>query len=721
MSVALVLLVSVVWLQHRAPEPGTVRDEALLAGRTADTFPAADEDYFHDMDAEATPDGPKPPALTLEEVKGRNTWLVWSAGNDRMWDLLSVTSFGGLDLLKTISSHETLGYGRTNRWERLGLVNEPCFEASTASDDAYRFGLRLDRRRDSSECGSDPFENAVKYPGVRTGARAAATIRWRGHDAAFGAGSFYGYATGIVGLRLFPNPAFDQAAADAWDPERYYTDPSYYNRASLVRPYRVGMSCGFCHVGPNPINPPPDPNSPQWQHLSSNVGAQYFQVEHVITWRRRPADFAYQLLHASRPGTLDTSFIAPDGITNPRSMNALYMLGARLAAARRTGRERLAGGGLDNRQFNDGVTSGPLTAFFQKPDIVWTPRVLKDGADSVGALGALNRVYLNVGAFSEEWLLHFTPMVGGKPMTPIRVAIAREHSAAFAATERQTPDVARFFLRTTAAHHLKDAPGGEAHLTESPTQVARGREVFADICARCHSSKAPSPPATVLTPVRCEGKDRNARVQGADARHRWRQGLSRRQLPVERAARAGDAPSDQRLQPACLQRHGRPDLGQFLVAVLQGSPVGGDDHVVPPGDGRGAPVRHASRRAWLHAATLAREPLVNRAVSVEQHSRPLRIEPVRRGAHAVVPGIDRGNVVAGTPREGLESRSRGRGAWTERDRSRGRSPERRRAHDADEHHGDRGFSSSSVAGAGRLRRQTLSTAVRRIGRAAGSD
>ena len=33
--------------------------------------------------------------------------------------------------------------------------------------------------------------------------------------------------------------------------------------------------------------------------------------------------------------------------------------------------------------------------------------MLKDGSDSVGALGALNRVYINIGLFSEEWLLHF--------------------------------------------------------------------------------------------------------------------------------------------------------------------------------------------------------------------------------------------------------------------------------------------------------------------------
>ena len=96
-------------------------------------------------------------------------------------------------------------------------------------------------RRDPS-CPPDPFENESKYPGVKIGARGKNIP----------VGSYYGYATGIVGLRLFPNPDFDEAAAKKWDPKRYYDDPSYYNDKNLVRPYRVGMSCGFCHVGPEP-------------------------------------------------------------------------------------------------------------------------------------------------------------------------------------------------------------------------------------------------------------------------------------------------------------------------------------------------------------------------------------------------------------------------------------------------------------------------------------
>ena len=47
----------------------------------AASFPAADEDYFADMDGGAK--------LSPEEVKGRNTWIVWSGGNDRFWDDIS--------------------------------------------------------------------------------------------------------------------------------------------------------------------------------------------------------------------------------------------------------------------------------------------------------------------------------------------------------------------------------------------------------------------------------------------------------------------------------------------------------------------------------------------------------------------------------------------------------------------------------------------------------
>ena len=240
---------------------------------------------------------------------------------------MSEYTFGAFDLLKIISSHPSLGYSRTNRWNYLGLVNEPCFEPAKGPD-ANRRGLWLDVR--GKDCAADPFENESKYPGVLIGARGKPL----GDGTTLPAGSFYGYATGVMGLRLFPNPDFDEKAAKAWDPERYYTDPSYYNRKDLVRPYRVGMSCGFCHIGPSPVNPPADPENPQFANLSSSVGAQYMWVDRLFIFNSNKPEgrtnFMYQLAHTFRPGAMDTSLISTDGINNPRTMNALYNVLARM-------------------------------------------------------------------------------------------------------------------------------------------------------------------------------------------------------------------------------------------------------------------------------------------------------------------------------------------------------------------------------------------------------
>ncbi len=478
-AVALCLAFAALGCGRKSPEPGTVKDEALMVWRAAASFPAADEDYFKDMDGGV--------ALTVNEIKGRNNWIVWTGGNDRFWDYLANHSAGALDFLKILSSHPSLKHvSRDNRWRYLGLVNEPCFEKAKGPR-ADRFGLWLDAR--SKDCPPDPFENEKKYPGVVIGARGKNIP----------VGSYYGYASGIVGLRLFPNPDFDERAARRWDPERYYTDPKYYNDKNLVRPYRVGMSCGFCHVGPSPVKPPADPENPKWENLNSNPGAQYFWVDRIFFWDKDETSFAFQLFHTSLPGTLDTSFISTDYINNPRTMNAVYSVGPRLGPALRWGKEKLAGGQLKNKQFQDFPQTAALAQFFEKPDTVYTPRVLKDGADSVGILGALNRVFINIGLFSEEWILHFNPLVGGKKITPIPIETAEKNSSYWNATVAQTPDVALFFLKTAKPDLLKDAPGGSRYLAADQAELRRGKIAFANYCARCHSSKIPEAPADVDT------------------------------------------------------------------------------------------------------------------------------------------------------------------------------------------------------------------------------
>jgi mono/diheme cytochrome c family protein len=458
-----------------------VKDEAAEAGIDeaklvhASVTGAAD-DYFREMDGGIE--------LTPAERAGRIMWLVWSGGNDHFWDGMVKPTFGTFDLLKIVAAPPGTGNGRPNRWKNLGVVNEPCFRAAGAPD-PRRYGLWLDVRDPS--CPPDPFADEKRFPGVKFNARGKTVP----------VGSYYGYPTGIVGLRLFPNPAFDEKAAKHWgDGSRYYSDPKFYNDKDLVRPFRVGMSCAFCHVGPSPVNPPADPEAPAWSNLSSTVGAQYLWMDRIFywDWEKNPRSFLYEWLHTFQPGTMDTSLVSTDNINNPRTMNAIYDLPARLDMGYRIGQETLTGGALDNMQFNAVSKDPMLTRLYEGKGAVRTPRVLKDGSDSVGALGALNRVYLNIGLYSEEWLRHFNPVIGGKTVSPIRIADARARSPYWQATEKGTPATALFFLKAGRPDRLAAAPGGAAYLSAPPATLARGRQVFADNCARCHSSKGPMPP-----------------------------------------------------------------------------------------------------------------------------------------------------------------------------------------------------------------------------------
>src|SRR5690606_30550839 len=120
----------------------------------------------------------------------------------------------------------------------------------------------------------------------------------------------------------------------------------------------------------------------------------------------------------------------------------VYEVGARLGLAGAHGWETLQGGERDNTQFQDYPQTAALSELYDPATgRVASMRVLKDGADSVGTLGALNRVYLNIGLFSEEWLLHFRPFLGGQKISPIRIEDARRNSTYWNATEDQTADM----------------------------------------------------------------------------------------------------------------------------------------------------------------------------------------------------------------------------------------------------------------------------------------
>src|SRR5215813_6610095 len=88
-------------------------------------FPQASIDYFQAMD-----DGI---ALSPDQVRGRNTWLMWTGGNGGFWDYLARRSSGKFDLLKVLDSRN-----RASRFAVYGLMNEPGFKQAAGPD---QFGL----------------------------------------------------------------------------------------------------------------------------------------------------------------------------------------------------------------------------------------------------------------------------------------------------------------------------------------------------------------------------------------------------------------------------------------------------------------------------------------------------------------------------------------------------------------------------------------------------
>ena len=261
---------------------------------------------------------------------------------------------------------------------------------------------------------------------------------------------------------FFPIRISTKRRQKKWDAERFYTDPKYYNDKNLVRPYRVGMSCGFCHVGPSPVKPPADPENPKWENLNSNPGAQYFWVDRILFWEKDESSFIYQLIHTSLPGTLDTSFISTDYINNPRTMNAVYSVAARLKAAERWGEEKLGGGGLKNKQFQDYQANGGFGA------------VLQSAGYGLDAASAERRRRLRRRARRAQPSVHqyrtysarngcctSMPSWAAKKSRRSKSRTPRKIRATGMRRLAQTADVALFFLKTAKPDLLKDAPGGE--------------------------------------------------------------------------------------------------------------------------------------------------------------------------------------------------------------------------------------------------------------------
>ena len=255
-----------------------------MAGRDASTFPAADEDYFHDMD------GGVP--LTPEEVKGRN---IVDRLDRRQRSLLGrhrrhrvrrprFPEDGLVASEPEGQPRQPLGISRPRQRAVLRQADRP---------DPKRYGLWLDQR--SRRLPARPVRERAEVSRVSPIGARGKTIRdglvlRRTPPASSGCGCF----------RIRTST---RRPRKAWDAERYYTDPAYYNskRAGAAVPRRhvvrllprraeSDQSAGGSRTTRSGRTSAPMSARSTSGSTGSSTGTP------IAT------DFVFQLFHTSRPG-----------------------------------------------------------------------------------------------------------------------------------------------------------------------------------------------------------------------------------------------------------------------------------------------------------------------------------------------------------------------------------------------------------------------------------
>jgi hypothetical protein len=517
------------------PDPGAPFDEPMggktargtpITKRTKYCFPAETRNVYSDVDMVAGPGGALQPfdyanaqgqidQPGRDAIRGQNTWILWGEGNEAFWGWLQEQGYGLTDFLILLDSRK-----RYQRFASAGIINQPGMRPQTDPDrrilglyldeaDGDRIVLQqppwdIDPKTGKLQLGPPVDPHRPPYPLFKAGDEAL--YKWvrdrlpkDGLDY-----DVYGYPSGVVGLRLMPNPDFfgaTEAAAKArryWDRvvveggDAYYEDFRVAADPNLVRPFRVSMSCGFCHISHHPLNPPADPERPEWANMSSIVGNQFWRASKAFANLTRDNNALFQFLNSQQPGTIDTSLVSTDQINNANTITNIWDVPARVQRAALNPPEQQSDANLLIPTVEDPT---------QKTNPRHTPRILLDGSDSVGIFGALSRVYINIGTFPEEWFRCHNAIIGFKPQRPFSVQTLLKNSVFWnAGDDYRIPYLAKFFTHRsvkqdvpiTTAMKLAHAPGGAEVIARDAGLAAAGRTVFLRNCAICHSSKQPA-------------------------------------------------------------------------------------------------------------------------------------------------------------------------------------------------------------------------------------
>jgi len=473
--------------------------------------------------------------LNASECAGRLIWFKATAGNERFHTYVFQQRVGVLiDWFRVLRSDE-----RGDRFRAWGIINDPACCVPGSPDCPAK---SLDETYGFDWCPGD--EELLPHVGREGYRDPACDFR----DAPLAAGDVHGPAdqrhdacdlrfgtsTGALGIRKFPNPRFNR---DAWlklngstATWEGYNRPiaaagghgeaarSHLQDGAIEPPFLIGTSCGSCHIAFDPLNPPADPARPAWENIKGLVGNQYTRVSEIMVSGMASNTLEWQMFAHARPGTSDTSAIPTDQVNNPGTINALINLAKRPAFAnesvikwRKT--TACAKGADEAKCWCEPGRDGKCWEKSLQKEAVH--HILKGGEDSIGALEAIQRVYFNIGSCSEQcWVNHLAdlrqldPQQRGFGQTPFDIGQCRRDCPNFRAVEDRLANILDFFmsaeghatdLRVARENTLRAADPGARYTDQDliadlerqfgAGAVARGREVFTNGCARCHSSQ----------------------------------------------------------------------------------------------------------------------------------------------------------------------------------------------------------------------------------------
>lgn len=471
--------------------------------------------------------------LNASERAGCEIWYKATFGNDRFHTYVFQQRLGVLiDWFRVLQSKN-----RDQRFGVWGLINDPdCCQPGAPDcpaknyEETYGFDWCL---------GDDELLKFVGKSGYRDPACAfkdapVAANDPHGPDDKRESSCYiaFGTSTGAMGLRKFPNPKFDAARwrelnggkLGTWEgynrredrkPGDYYS--SRLADGSIEPPFLIGMACGACHIAFDPVNPPRDAAHPKWENIKGLVGNQYTRMSEIFIAGMPTNTLEWQVFSHSRPGTVDTSAVPTDQVNNAGTMNALINLHQRPVFEDEVinrWRKVSTCDGIESQEACWCELGKPGKCWHRSRKKETVHHVLKGGGDSIGIARALQRVYNNIGSCSEQcWVNHLTdlrqldPQQRGFGQTPMDMGQCRRECPNFRALEDRLNNLVDFVLSSATdatdlvvaranARRAKDLNARYeyddlvADLEEEfgTGAVTRGKIVFAEQCARCHSS-----------------------------------------------------------------------------------------------------------------------------------------------------------------------------------------------------------------------------------------